>query len=104
MVDVGKYADLASALFALGAAVLWIASAKVKTPKSFSIDVITVHNGDAEIPSGEVVGGGFGTSPELNDLGNALVKQSKLSAFAASSAAIAAGLQFLTILAHQISN
>jgi hypothetical protein len=46
-----------------------------------------------------------GTSEELNDLGKALIKQSRLSAFAAGSAAIAALLQgFLAIAAHQISN
>ncbi len=105
MIDMAKYADLASALFAFGAAALWAASARVKTPESFSVNVITVHTGDAEFPSAEVVGKGFGTSAELNDLGKALIKQSRLSAFAAGSAAIAAALQgLLAILAHQISN
>jgi hypothetical protein len=105
MIDIGKYADLASALFAFGAAALWIASARVKTPQSFSVNVITVHTGDAEIPGTEIVGEGFGTSNELNDLGKALIKQSRFSAFAAWSAAIAAALQgFLAILADQISN
>jgi hypothetical protein len=105
MIDIAKYADLASALFALGAAGLWIASAMVKTPKSFSVNVITVHAGDPEFPSAEVVGKGFGTSAEMNDLGKALVRQSRLSAFAAGSAAIAALLQgLLAILAHQSTN
>jgi hypothetical protein len=99
------YANLASALFALGAAVLWIASATVKTPTSFSMNVITTQIGDAHVPSGEAVGQGFGTSDELNDLGKALIKQSRLSSWAAGCAAVAAALRgALAILALEISN
>jgi|SRR5271165_2602904 len=105
MIDIGKSADLTSALFAFGAAAFWIASARVKIPQSFSVNVITIHTGDAEFPGAETVGKGFGTSEELNDLGKALIKQSRLSAFAAWLAAIAAVLQgFLAIAAPQISN
>jgi hypothetical protein len=101
MIDISKYADFASALFAFGAAVLWGASAMVKTPRSFSVDVITTHTGDAEFPWSGIVGQGFGTSDDLNALGKALILQSRLSAFAAGSAAIAAALQgFIAISAH----
>jgi len=102
MIDISKYADLASAAFALLAAALWLASAVVKTPASFSVNVITVGASDAEVPSSDVVAQGFGTSDELNALGKALIRQSKRSALAAGSAATAALLQFLVILVHQI--
>ncbi len=105
MTDVSKYADIASAVFAFGAAVLWAASTRVETPQSFSVNVITAHTGDAEVPGAEVVGRGFGTSDELNALGKAPIAQSRLSACAAGSAAIAAALQgFPAILALLISN
>ena len=95
MIDVLKHADIASAAFTFAAAVLWLFSAGVKIPQTFSVKVITTHTGDGEFPGAQVVGQGFGASNELNYLGRALIKQSKLSAGAAACAAIAAMLQAL---------
>ena len=96
--------NFASAGFAFVAAILWVISASIKTPQSFSVNVTTVHRGDPECPSAEVVGGGFGTSDDLNALGKALILQSRFSAMAAGSAAIAAVCQGLALLAQQNSN
>lgn len=81
-----------SALFAVAAAVLWFCSAKVSTPEKFAIHV-TEFGGSY----------GFGYSPELIVLAGALVKQSKLSAHAATCAAVAACVQGLEWIRGAIS-
>jgi hypothetical protein len=59
-----------SAISAVIAAVLWIASAIGKMPKKFPIRVISWHMYDGESVTGtQVVGEGFGESEELEHLG-----------------------------------
>jgi hypothetical protein len=80
--------EIISAGFALGAAILWLCSATVKTPKQFPIQV-NVFN----VPSHLAIGptqSAYGESKELNELGSAIIKQSRYSAYAASCAAISA--------------
>jgi hypothetical protein len=80
-----------SAISAVIAAVLWIASAIGKMPKRFPIRVISwhMHNGES-VTGSQVVGEGFGESEELEHLGAVLRHQSQLSALAAIFAAISA--------------
>ncbi len=71
------YAQILSALFALGAATLWFAAALVKTPRSYSVHVTTWHTHKSEREDGsETAGGGHGTSDDLVALGVALGLQS----------------------------
>ncbi len=85
------YADLASAVFAFGAAGFWIASAMVKAPVDLSaIKILTVSTGSGEFPGSEQLGDGFVVSDELATLGRALALQSWLSRIAAICAAFAA--------------
>jgi hypothetical protein len=87
--------EATSAVFAVSAALLWLHSATVKLPKQFPIIVST-----PAVPSHLVIGGmheGYGKSDELDALGEALIKQSRYSAYAASCAALSALLQALLI-------
>lgn len=77
---------------------LWFASAAVQTPDAFQIDVVR-----AKGPLGRPLGGnpvgaihlGEGQSPQLQELGAALRRQSRWSAGAAVCAAISALCQAL---------
>lgn len=89
------YVEIAAALFAGGAAVLWFASAMVKIPKNFPITVVSTHTMAETIIGAEVVSAG--SSPELDDLGMAVIKQSFISAGAAGSAGVAAVCQAAAI-------
>ena len=87
-----------SAAFALGAAILWLKSAMVKTPSSFPISVVKPDN--FSLPFGEPMGAtyvGHGHSPALNELGEALRSQSKWSAAAAVVASASAICQAIAI-------
>src|ERR1700690_1078869 len=82
------YADLASAVFAFGAAGFWIVSAMVKAPADLSaIKILTVTTGSGEFPVSEQLGDGYVISDELNTLGRALTLQNRLSRIAATGAA-----------------
>ena len=74
--------NAASALFAIAAAVVWLLSARAKTPDRIS----------AEWSADGWVGG-----PALDALASALRRQSHLSACAAMLAAVAALLQALVL-------
>lgn len=69
-----------SAVSAIAAAWLWFQSARIRTPEKFSILVNSMFDESF----------GIGQSPELTALGNALVRQSKLSASAAVCAGVSA--------------
>ena len=92
--------NILSALFAFAAAELWLMSARVKTPDDFSVHV---SRPDA---FGQPLGGNpmFGEyiaqahSQDFTVLADALKKQSRLSAWAASSAAVAAALQAIALI------
>ena len=83
--------NYAAAAFAIAAAVLWFMSARVKTPQSFGI-AVTISTSPFDGSSG-----GTGHSPDLWNLGYALKRQSRLSAYAAACAAIAAILNTAAI-------
>jgi hypothetical protein len=81
--------SVASAIFAAIAAGLWFVSAVVKTPDSFSIHVVRPNSG----PLGEPLDGtyvGQAHSNDLIELANALRRQSRFSAWAATAAGISA--------------
>jgi len=91
------FLQVAGAGFALAAAYFWWQSARVQTPKTFSIHVVKPEMGIL----GEPLGGtyvGHGYSEELTNLGKALVWQSQLSGRAAICAAISAGIQGIAVL------
>ena len=86
-----SWLQIASAVFAFGAAVLWFWSATIRTPKQFNIQTHAFN-----VPQNLVIGPtqeGYAESPDSQTLGNALIRQSRLSGRAAICAAIAAGLQ-----------
>ena len=88
------YAQIASAIFALMAAALWLGAAFVRTPRSFSVQVTTWHtHNSGNVDGSETAGGGHRTSDELVTLGTALAWQSRLNAGAAALAALSATCQ-----------
>jgi len=92
-----------SVLAALVAAILWFASAVVKTPENFSIHVARPAGRMGEPLGGSPLGGtyvGHGDSSDLIDLANALRRQSRLSGVAAIWAGAAAVLQAGALLAQ----
>jgi hypothetical protein len=81
---IARYLNYTAAAFGFAAAVLWFVSAFVRTPSSFSVAVdISAATWDASV-------GGVGYSQDLSDLGDALKHQSRLSAYAAACAGMAA--------------
>lgn len=87
--------SISSAVFAGLAAVLWWWSATIRTPTTFRIGV---DRPDASFfqPDGPPLGIGpvaTAHSEELEELGNALRKQSRISASAALSAGLSAACQ-----------
>jgi hypothetical protein len=93
--------DIASAIFAFVAAFLWWLSARVKTPRQFV--VISSSFVDDIAPIGGQISG-VGSSPQLDELALALIRQSKLSAGAATCAGLAALCQAISITSRLISN
>lgn len=92
------YAQILSAIFALIAASLWLGAALVRTPRNFSVQVKTWHTHNSEnVDGSETAGGGHGTSDELEILGIALARQSRLNASAAAIAALSATCQAAAI-------
>jgi hypothetical protein len=100
------FANIASAIFAFIAAVLWGWSSRIKTPSAFPVQVITSHGTAYKAFAGEeVVSSGTGRSPELDTLADALRKQANLSGSAAGFAAVAAFCQaFVAICSYVNSN
>jgi hypothetical protein len=80
-----------SAAFAFAAAILWWKSAIVKTPDRFSIHVLRTSGLMAQPLFAKYVG--HGHSPELENLGAALISQSRWNGWGAKCAAVAATLQ-----------
>lgn len=87
--------NVVSIVSAFVAAKLWYESAKVNLPDKFTI--FSEHY-TSDNPEGAQIFA-EANSPELNSLGNALIEQSKLSAYAARAAAVAAVTQGLVWLA-----
>ena len=92
--------EIATAAFAVLAAVLWFASARVKTPQTFTVKVLSTHLASSDVDGSEIISDGFGTSPELEALGAALIKQSRRSSCAAIAAAASALCQGGAVWAH----
>lgn len=83
------------------AAYFWLMTSFVKTPSSFPITVTSTHTMLDQVLGGRVVS--TGSSPEINQIGEALIEQARLNAWAALFAAAAAALQaadFLWGLLH----
>ena len=95
-------ADILSVIFAFTAAGLWGWSAWIKLPRQFPIIVVSSHSESDIIPAGEVYS--VGSSPQLDELGKAVIRQSELSRYAAVSAAITALCQGFAIFLRIISN
>ncbi len=90
--------DILSAICAVVAAIVWWQSARVKTPDKFNIAVVKP---DTQPMGGNPIGGtyiGNAYGQDLNNLADALKKQSQLSARAAVFAGIAAFLQSISII------
>jgi hypothetical protein len=93
--------EIVSAVFAILAAALWLVSSRVKTPREFPIKIISWHIYDGEEVTGaQVAGESYGTSENLEVLGTALIKQSRLSSYAARCAAISAFCQAAIAFIH----
>jgi hypothetical protein len=61
--------EVASAVFAIFAAALWLASSRVETPREFPIKITSWHTYDGEEVTGaQVVGEGSGTSENMEAL------------------------------------
>jgi hypothetical protein len=98
MMAAAQYLNYASAAFAISAAALWFVSALVKTPSSFPIAVdISAATWDGSV-------GGTGYCPDLSNLGYALKRQSRWSAYAATCAGIAAILAAIPLILGAGSN
>ena len=93
--EIHRASNWASALFALGAASLWLWSATVKVPQTLTV-IVEVKQSEGFGGGGGGMGSGF--SPESNDLAKALGWQSKWSARAAVCAAAAAVFQAVALL------
>ncbi len=100
-----NFLEIISAVSAVIAAILWIFSTFVKTPRDFTVQVISAHLFEAEGAMGtSVVSEGYGTSKELEHLGAALVRQSRYNAAAAVFAAIAAASHAAAVFAPHVVN
>ena len=82
-----RAASALSALFGALAALFWLRSAQVPTPAKFP-----------EVTATPIEGIRIGNSKELQELADALQRQSKLSAVAATFAALSVALQAVGIL------
>jgi hypothetical protein len=82
---------IVSAIFAFGAAALWGISAAIPIPRYFPILVTSVSTKGEEVTGAKVISSG--SSAELDELGMAIIRQSRLSAWGAVSAGIAVLLQ-----------
>ena len=91
-----------SAFFAMAAAFLWLISAMVKTPESFPVQVVQPQVRPMQLPKGlesfNATYTGYGRSPQLNELGKALRRQSRWSSAAACCAGVSAILQAITLV------
>ena len=91
-----KCLNWCSAAFAFIAAALWFWSALTRVPAKFPITV-TSEQEIADMRLGGSISS-VGSSPELDDLGKSLNRQSGLSAKAAFAAAVAALCQGIALL------
>ena len=89
------YFEFGSAIFAVGAAALWLFASRIKTPKSIAINVPTIHIHSETVVGSQVLGGAIGETEDLEALAMALIKQSRWNSFAALSAAASAACQFV---------
>jgi hypothetical protein len=85
----------ASAVFALFASYFWLKSAKVKLSLTFPIEIYSEHIADESVIGQSIVSSG--SNSQIDDLGKAMICQSKLSARAAFCAAGAAICQVFAL-------
>lgn len=103
MVSSVEKVQIASAVFALAAAVLWFLSARIRIPEEFSIRVHRPGSFAAKILSRgnpADIGATQGESEDLVELGRALFAQGTWSKWAAACACVAALLQGLATLSE----
>lgn len=95
-----RFLNILSALFAFGAASLWLMSARVRTPGSFSVHVSRSDGFGEPLGGGPMFGKyiGHAHSEDFVTLASALKRQNSLSARAAVCAACAAALQGVTLI------
>ena len=97
--------NILSALFAVGAGTLWLVSARVKTPEHFAVHVVKGDSPFQQPLGNNPLGGtyvGQAYSRDFESLGNALRKQSQLSAAAAACASIAAFAQAVSLFLNHL--
>lgn len=85
-----------SSFAAIAAAVLWFLTSRVKTPSQFPITVTSTHSMLDQVIGAQILS--TGSSPELDQIGIALKKQSALNAWAALCAGAAAALQAIDFI------
>ena len=98
------YFEFGSAIFAFGAAALWLFASRIKTPKSIAINVPTIHIHSETVVGSQVLGGAIGETEDLEALATTLIKQSRWNSFAAFCAAISAACQVVLYLLALISD
>lgn len=86
-----------SGLFAFVAAVLWLKSAMIRTPLSFRVNIFRRGYSDLLKDKEPLSTPDIGHSPAMDELGEALQRQSWWSAWAAVAAAISAACQAVTM-------
>lgn len=86
-----------SAIGASAAAIYWWRSAQVELPKQFPLTVLSMHHSGDNPDGAEILSSG--SSPEIDDLGRAMISQSELSAKAALWACAAAAFQVGALIA-----
>lgn len=91
MPNVKRVLEFCSAACAAGAAILWYLSARVKVPHEFPITVTSAHTMLEQVIGANVTS--TGSSEQLDDLARAVIKQSRLSGWAAGFAAVSAAFQ-----------
>lgn len=96
--------EFASAIFAFMAAALWLYASRIKSPKSITITVPTIHIYSEPVVGSQVLGGAIGETEDLEALAMALIKQSRWNSFAALSAAASAACQFVIYILQLNSN
>ena len=83
----------ASIISALLGAYFWLWAARVKTPDSFPIHILSQTPFSSEIPPTQIVT--IGSSEELDAIGRALIRQSALNSYAAIFTAAAVVIQVI---------
>lgn len=92
--DLKFWLQMAAVVTGLIATAIWWWAASVKTPASFAITTLAVHQTDPQAPTGaQVLSAGSAESPDLQELAKALARQAWLNRWAAGFTGAAVALQ-----------